>query len=92
MNNPPHYTRTLARLYAEQGYHDKAVEIYRHLMRKFPDRRELLEDVSALEARMREAQTTNEPALSRLFQEWLDLLTKYRQVRNEALSRDYSRL
>ncbi|MDA8403937.1 MAG: hypothetical protein M0Z56_07040 [Desulfobacteraceae bacterium] len=85
MNNPSHpYTRTLARLYADQGYHDKALEVYQYLMQKFPGRKDILDDLSDITIRMRQIKTTNEPKLALLVQEWLDLLTKYKQVRASA--------
>ncbi|MFZ2634575.1 MAG: hypothetical protein WA081_01470 [Desulfosalsimonadaceae bacterium] len=82
MNKPSYpYTRTLARLYADQGYHDKAIEIYQYLIQKCPGRKDILDDFAATKIRTRQVKTTNEPKLALRFQEWLDLLTKYKQVR-----------
>ncbi|PIP36982.1 MAG: hypothetical protein COX19_17880 [Desulfobacterales bacterium CG23_combo_of_CG06-09_8_20_14_all_51_8] len=80
MNDPaPRYTRTLARLYADQGHYDKALEVYRHLMKQFPDRRDISEGFSDLKERIQRIQTSNEPELAPLFREWFDLLIKYKQ-------------
>ncbi|RJP86568.1 MAG: hypothetical protein C4518_13395 [Desulfobacteraceae bacterium] len=83
MNNPSYpYTRTLAKLYADQGYHDKAFEVYQYLMQKFPGRKDIADECSEVKTKMQQVKTTNEPKLTLLFQEWLDLLTKYKQVRS----------
>lgn len=76
-----HYTPTLARLYADQGYYDKAIEIYQVLIRKFPQRSDLLDEFADVLARTRQLKTSNEPNLAMLFKQWFDLITKYKQVR-----------
>jgi tetratricopeptide (TPR) repeat protein len=91
--NKPIYpsTRTLARLYADQGYHDKAIEIYNDLIQKFPGRKDIRDDLAEIKQRMQQVKTTHEPKLTLVFQEWLDLLTKYKQVR-ESFNNSQSRL
>jgi hypothetical protein len=91
--NKPSYpcTRTLARLYADQGYHDKAIELYQELIQKFPGRKNILDDFSEVKIRMQQVKTTNEPKLALQFQEWLDLLTKYKQVR-ASVQKEHSQL
>lgn len=91
--NKPIYpsTRTLARLYADQGYHDKAIEIYNDLIQKFPGRKDIRDDLAEVNRRMQQVKTTHEPKLTLVFQEWLDLLTKYKQVR-ESFNNSQSRL
>ena len=91
--NKPIYpsTRTLAKLYADQGYHDKAVEIYYDLLQKFPGRKDITDDLAEVKQRMQQVKTTHEPKLTLVFQEWLDLLTKYKQVR-ESAQNGHSRL
>jgi tetratricopeptide (TPR) repeat protein len=90
MNDPAQrYTKTLAKLYADQGYYDKAIEIYRHLVKKFPEREDLLDDFSDLKVKIQRIKTSNEPELSVLFQRWFDLLAKYRQI--NAIQREMNR-
>ena len=91
--NKPSYpcTRTLARLYADQGYHDKAIEVYQELIQKFPGRKDILDDFAKVKIRMQQVKTTNEPKLALQFQEWLDLLTKYKQVR-ASVQKEHSQL
>jgi len=91
MNKPYPCTRTLAKLYADQGYHDKAIEMYQELVQKFPGRKDILDDFSEAKIRMQRVKTTNEPKLALQFQEWLDLLTKYKQVR-ASMQKEHSRL
>ena len=74
------YSRTLAKLYADQARYDKASEIYRHLIEKFPERKDILEDFADLKAKMERAKTAKKPPLPALFQQWLELLKKYRQM------------
>ena len=76
---PPIYP-ALAKLYADQGRYDKANEIYRHLMEKFPEREDILEDVADLKVRMERAKTASKPQLPALFQHWLELIKEYRQM------------
>ena len=90
MNTPPEtpshrYTRPLAKLYADQGRYDKANEIYRHLMEKFPERKDILEDVADLKVRMERAKTASKPQLPALFQNWLELIKEYRQMHGISL-------
>jgi hypothetical protein len=81
MNDPaPRYTRTLATLYADQGHYDKALTVYRHLIKQFPDSRDISEGFSDLKDRIQRIKTSNEPELAPLFREWFDLLIKYRQT------------
>jgi len=70
----------MARLYADQGHYDKALEVYRHLMTQFPESRDISEAFSDLKEKIQRIRTSNEPELAPLFREWFDLLIKYRQT------------
>lgn len=81
MNDPtPRYTRTMARLYADQGHYDKALEVYRHLMKQFPENPDISAAYSDLNVKIQRIKASNEPELAPLFREWFDLLVKYRQT------------
>lgn len=81
MNDPaPEYTKTRAKLYADQGLYDKSMEIYRHLINEFPDQKDLLDDYSDLKEKRRQAKASKEPELAFLFKQWLDLLAQYRRI------------
>jgi hypothetical protein len=87
MNTPSRsrYTRSLAKLYADQGRYDKAVEIYQHLMNEFPGRQDILDDFADLKVRMERTKTAGKPQLPVLFRHWLELIQKYRQVHGISL-------
>lgn len=70
----------MAKLYADQGHYEKAIEIYKHLMNEFPDREDILDDFSELKVKMQRRSASKEPELAFLFQQWFELLKKYRQV------------
>ncbi|MCK5784208.1 MAG: tetratricopeptide repeat protein [Desulfobacterales bacterium] len=74
------YTKTLAKLYADQGHFDKAIEIYQHLVKKFPDREDLLDDFSDLKVKIQRTKTSNDSKLSVLFKQWFELIAKYKQI------------
>ena len=81
MNEPAsEYSKTQAKLYADQGFYDKAMEIYRHLINEFPEQEDLLDDISDLKMKMQQAKASKEPELAILFKQWIDLLTQYRQI------------
>lgn len=46
------YTETLARLYWRQGFLDKALDIYRHLVRTQPTNHRLRDQVAVLEQQL----------------------------------------
>ncbi|MFH1102928.1 MAG: tetratricopeptide repeat protein [Pseudomonadota bacterium] len=81
-DDPSFYTETMARVYAKQGYDDKALQIYRHLIQKYPKREDLMSAYAQIESRMAQ---NPEGAKSRLFVrigEWIDLLFRYRKMKN----------
>lgn len=45
----PVYTRTLADLYIKQGFHDKALDVLKHIQERQPDAPDLAERIEALE-------------------------------------------
>ena len=70
-------TETMARIYAEQGHHARAADIYRRLLEETPEREDLrrrLEEVEALQRR------SGAPQLPERFGEWLQLLLKKKQI------------
>ncbi|MFZ0131956.1 MAG: hypothetical protein WAK95_05390 [Desulfobacterales bacterium] len=49
---PPIRTATMAKIYAGQGHYDLAAEIYRHLLRENPDRREWADALGTIETKL----------------------------------------
>jgi len=69
------WTATLARLYARQGLWEQAASIYRELLAREPERRDLREELACAEAHLA-ADRSGE-----LLRRWLDLLFHYRRLR-----------
>ncbi|MBW2490828.1 MAG: hypothetical protein JRE65_06760 [Deltaproteobacteria bacterium] len=65
------YTRTMAKVYADQGNLLKAAEIYRHLLSDEPERQDLVEALSEIETKLGK---TSPDDLITLFIQWVDLL------------------
>lgn len=76
-----HYTLTMARLLAEQGHWQGAVDIYRHLVRENPDREELSAALAEAERRLRDPSQKTAADLVPLFEEWISLVFKSQRMR-----------
>jgi len=80
MKDPDFFTVTMARVYASQGYWAKAAEIYRHLLKEEPERRDIAEALSEVERKMDEAENKKPGDLLPLFREWIRLVFEYRRL------------
>ncbi|MFZ0613559.1 MAG: hypothetical protein WAM73_15075 [Desulfobacterales bacterium] len=49
---PPIRTATMAKIYAGQGHYDMAAEVYRHLLREDPDRRDWADALGMIETKL----------------------------------------
>jgi hypothetical protein len=76
-----HDTLTMARLLSEQGHWQRAAEICRHLLQTQPGRGDVAEALAEAERRARESSPKTAAQLVPLFQEWIDLLFKYKRLR-----------
>lgn len=76
-NDAEFYTVTMARVYADQGHWDKAVEIYRHLLAASPEREDLAEALAEAEKKMNAASDNDPDNLVLLMRRWIDLLFRY---------------
>jgi cytochrome c-type biogenesis protein CcmH/NrfG len=72
----PHGTVTLARLFAAQGHWEKAVNIYRRLLEREPDRPDIAQALAEAESQVKDAGD-----MDALFRQWIDLLLKYDRLR-----------
>jgi hypothetical protein len=71
------YTRTMAKVYADQGNLKKAEKIYIHLLANEPGRQDLIEALSEIEKR----QVDRFPdEMTTLFNHWIDLLLLNRNL------------
>jgi tetratricopeptide (TPR) repeat protein len=68
------YTKTMAKVYADQGNLEKAAEIYKYLLKREPSRHDLTDALSEIEKKSLEKDSER---LEKLFGKWVDLLIKY---------------
>ena len=74
------YTVTMAKVYADQGYWEKAAEIYRHLLAHEPGRNDYLEALAEAERKIISSGKKPSGDLAPLFHQWFDLMLKYRNL------------
>jgi hypothetical protein len=86
--NDVFYTRTMAKVYADQGNLIKAAEIYRYLLENEPERRDLMDALSEIEKKLND---TSSDSLANLFGRWIDLLFKYHNIQKLKRLRSYIR-
>ena len=72
------YTKTMAKVYAGQGYLSKAAEIYRFLLKQEPDRKDLIDELFKIEKKLSE-KASGDPVL--LLGKWIDLELKYNNLK-----------
>jgi hypothetical protein len=77
MEDDVFYTRTMAKVYADQGNLGKAAEIYNYLLKQEPGRQDLMDALSEIESRGFDKDRKN---LFMLFNEWIDLLLKLNEI------------
>ena len=65
------YTKTMAKVYTDQGKYEKAAGIYHYLLSREPDRKDLSDALFELE---KKRSADNCEGLVRLFIQWIDLL------------------
>lgn len=71
------YTRTMAKVYADQGNLLKAAEIYRYLLESEPEQIDLKDALSEVERKLNEKSPDD---LIRLFNRWIDLLLTHHNM------------
>ena len=72
------YTKTMAKVYADQGYLDNAAEIYRLLLKQEPDSKDLVDELSKIEKQLSE-KALSDPVL--LLGKWIDFELKYNNLK-----------
>jgi len=77
-DHPDFYTKTMAKVYADQGYLSKAAEIYRLLLKQEPGRKDLIDELSKIEKKLSE-KTPSDPVL--LLSKWIGLELKYNNLK-----------
>jgi len=80
------YTRTMAKVYADQGNLEKATEIYNYLLECEPGRQDLMDALADIERKRLEK---NSERLERLLGRWLDLLLTYNRKKKLRKFKNY---
>ncbi len=80
-NETEFYTETMAKIYVDQGYFEKAAKIYRHLLKAEPDRQELIEALVQVESKISTLKNKSLRDTVPLLAEWIELLLRYHNVR-----------
>jgi len=75
------YTETMARVYINQGYLEKAADIYTYLLGKDPTRRDLIEKLSEINIQIKENKSIGKEHLVSLFSHWIDLVLKQNKIK-----------
>ena len=86
--NDVFYTRTMAKVYADQGNLLKAAEIYRYLLESEPEEPDLKDALSEVERKLNEKSPDD---LIRLFNRWIDLLLTHHNMQKLVKFRNYLR-
>ncbi len=76
---PSFYTASMAKLYADQGYWQKAAEIYRFLLQRYPHNEELRAALQEIEQQQAQRQAPTCKDLQLLMREWSDLMKRRRR-------------
>lgn len=85
----PFFTRTMARIHAEQGHYHKAAEIYRFLRVREPEAQDLQDALQHVEALAAQNADARHARLVDLMSEWFHLLItvdrieRMRRLKNE---------
>lgn len=86
IQNEVFYTRTMAKVYADQGNLKKAEKIYKYLLASEPGQRDLIEALSEIE-KQRVERSPNE--LMELFNQWIDLLLLHHNLQKLGKFKNY---
>ena len=70
-------TKTMAKVYFDQGKFDESAKIYKYLLKREPDRHDLIDALSEVE---KKRLNNNLERLAELFNRWVDLLLIYNGV------------
>jgi len=74
IENEIFYTKTMAKVYYDQGKFDESAKIYKYLLKREPDRHDFIEALSEVE---KKRFINNLEGLAELFNRWVDLLLIY---------------
>lgn len=72
------YTKTMAKIYTDQGNLVKAAEIYHFLINREPNRQDLIDALAEVEAKLLEKRPND---LLPLIRKWVQLSLKYNRIK-----------
>ncbi len=75
---PEFQTVTMAQIYAQQGHYKKAVEIYKNLLEREPNRQDLAAALSEVEKKLSEMESNTDGDLADLLGKWIELILIYK--------------
>lgn len=79
-NNLNLCTKTMAGIYVQQGYFQKAIDIYRDLLKRDPHRLDIKEALATAERQAAKKGVAKTDDLFPLFAEWFALVRKYNDL------------
>ena len=80
MKDTEFYTATMGRVYAQQGHFEKAVEVYRYLLEREPNRKDIADALAEIEGNIDQGGAKTDSDLVPLFRKWLQLILKYNRL------------
>lgn len=80
------YTSTMAKVYENQGRFEEAVRIYRYLLNREPNRKDLSDALDKLE---KKRSANNWEGLVHLFIQWIDLLLTSNEMKKLKLLQNH---
>ena len=83
------YTRTMAKVYTDQGDLKNAERIYKHLLAQEPGQRDLIEALSKIEQQRRDGLPDK---MLELFDQWIDLLLLHHNLQTLTRLKNYLKL
>lgn len=89
--DPSIYTRTMAKVYSQQGHHDRAIEIYHHLLKQHPDQLDLNDGLRLAKRQLRLQRKACARELTALVKEWIELMQKYQLLKKLNCLRETAR-
>jgi len=79
-NHIAFYTKTMAKVYTDQGHWEKAAEVYRYLLNEEPNRQDLKDALREIESIRSDSKKKVPENLISLFTEWIELMLDYNKI------------
>ena len=81
MEDTEFYTATMASLYARQGHNKKAAEIYRYLLEREPQRKDVADALLEIEKKLSQQTSKTDDELVALFGRFFNLIHRYERLK-----------